>query len=57
MAASSCDPGRSPLAADDPLEFDHPMCRARLADDRGLSVELDLLEHANHTVEFEEDVP
>lgn len=49
-------PARAAIADDDPLEFDHPMCRGRLADDRGLTLELDLLEHASHTVEFEEAI-
>jgi len=49
-------PLRTAIPDDDPLEFDRPMCRARLADDRGLSMELNLLEHASHTVEFEEAI-
>lgn len=49
-------PVRSAIAINDPLEFDHPMCRARLADDRGLRMELNLHEHAIHTVDFDEDI-
>lgn len=56
-AVTFLPPLRAAIAINDPLEFDHPMCRARLADDRGLSVELNLLEHASHTVDFEEDKP
>jgi len=49
-------PIRAAIAADELLEFARPMCRARLADDRSMSLPLHLLEHASQTVEFEEDI-
>jgi hypothetical protein len=49
-------PARDAMSDNDPVEFDRPVCRCRLKDERGMDVTLELLKYATPTVAFCEDV-
>lgn len=49
-------PAREAIADNAPLEFDRPVCRARLENDTAMNVMLDLMRDATPTVPFVEDV-
>lgn len=49
-------PLRADIAQNDSLEFEHPICRMRLAKDDGMTVQLDLMRYAAPSVEWVEDI-
>lgn len=49
-------PAREAIADNAQLEFDHPVCHARLENDTAMNVMLDLMRDATPTIAFVEDV-